>query len=129
MSDYQTKKPPVLVVEDDEVTREVIAELLKVLGYDDIRTAESGTQAVNFLEKDPRGFPIVIIDIFLTDMTAKHLASRVPRDHGIQKLLIISIGTADDFAAVRSVFEKQGIPKVHTAKKPVTREMLREFLE
>lgn len=129
MSDYEEKKPRVLVIEDDQETKKAIVEILEVLGYEHVGAVSTGGHAIKILERNPRGFPIVIIDIFLTDMTAKHLASRFPQDHGIQKILILSGGTADAFAPVRSVFERQGIAEVHTLKKPATLKQLKRFLD
>ena len=129
MSDGNEKKQSILVVEDDEVTRSAIVTVLETLGYDDVSALGSGAHAFKMLDKYPGSHPIAIIDIFLADMTAKHLASLLPQDHGIQKLLILSGGTADDFAAVRSVFERQGIAEVHTLKKPATLKMLQLFLD
>ena len=127
MSDYKVR-PPILVIEDNQATKQAIVEILEVLGYDHVSAASSGGQTIKILEQEPKAFPIVLIDIFLTDMTAKHLASRFPRDHGIKKLLILSGGTADDFAAVCSVFERRGIAEVHTLKKPASLETLQKFL-
>ncbi len=129
MSVDEEKKQSILLVEDDRLTRSAMVAVLDLLGYDNVVDTGSGAHAIKILDRNPGGFPIAIIDIFLSDMTAKHLADKIPPDHGIQKLLILSGGTADDFAAVRSVFEKQGISKVQTAKKPVTREMLQRFLD
>ena len=129
MSDDEEKNQTILVVEDDMATRASIVEGLKALGYDKLSAIESGAHALKVLKEMPGSHPIAIIDIFLTDMTAKHLASELPPDHGIEKLLILSGGTADDFAAVRSTFEKQGISEIHTHKKPVTREMLQRLLD
>ena len=128
MSDDEEKIRSILVVEDDIATRLAIVEGLEALGYGNVSAIGNGAHALKVLKKLPGGHPAAIIDIFLSDMTAKHLASELPQDHGIQKLLILSGGTADDFAAVRSVFEKQGIADIQTAKKPVTREMLQRLL-
>ena len=129
MSDDDEKKQTVLLVEDDEVTRSAIVTILEALGWDDVSAFENGAHALKVLDKYPGSHPIAIIDIFLTDMTAKHLASELPEDHGIKKLLILSGGGDGAFAAVRSVFEKRGISEIHTNKKPATREMLQLFLD
>ena len=128
MSEYEERKPPVLLIEDDEATSEAIVAGLKSFGYENVSACSSGAEAIKELNNNPRRYPIAIIDIFLDDMTAKHMASNFPKEHAIQKLLIISVGTADDFAAVRSVFERQGILEVRMAKKPINRETLKRFL-
>ena len=129
MSVDEEKKQSILLVEDDRLTRSAMVAVLDLLGYDNVVDTGSGAHAIKILDEDPGGFPIAIIDIFLSDMTAKHLAAKIPLDHGIQKLLILSGGTADDFAVVRSGFEARGISEIHTLKKPVTREMLQRFLD
>lgn len=128
MSDGNEKRQPILLIEDDEATRSVIVEGLEALGCDDVSALGGGAHAVKVLDMYPGSQPIAIIDIFLTGRTAKHLAGGFRQDHGIQKLSILSSGTADDLAAARSVFEKRGIPVVYTNKKPATWEMLQRFL-
>ncbi len=127
--DGEEKKQPILLVEDDWVTRSAIVTVLEALGYYNVIATGSGTHAIKVMDENPGGYPIAILDIFLIDMTAIDLASRFPQDHGIQKLLIISGGTAEDLAAARSAFEKRGISEIHTQKKPVTQEILRRFLD
>lgn len=127
--DDEEKNQSILVVEDDLVARTAIVAVLEALGYDDVSAFEDGANVLKVLDKFPGSYPVAIIDIFLTDMTAKHLASELPSDHGIQKILILSGGTADAFAGVRSAFEKRGISEIQTHKKPVTREMLQQFLD
>ena len=129
MPDDEEKMRSILVVEDDETTRSAIVMVLEALDHDNVIDIGSGDHAIKILERDPRCCPIAIIDIFLSDMTAKHLARELPVDHGIEKILILSSGTADAFTGVRSAFEKRGISDVQTCKKPVTRDMLQRFLD
>ncbi|MCH8202789.1 MAG: response regulator [Proteobacteria bacterium] len=128
MSEGFGRRKKVLVIEDDKDTRASIVEILKVLGYDEVTAVADGAAAVSALVENPNGFPIAIIDIFLPDMTAKHMAGRFPSTHGIKTLILYSGGGGEHFAAVRAAFEKLGIPNVQSLKKPATLEKFEKLL-
>ncbi len=55
----------ILVVDDDEVTRKLLKEVLEKEGYS-VRLASSGKEALLFLKKDP--YPILLSDIKMAEM-------------------------------------------------------------
>ena len=128
MSEGFGRRKKVLVIEDDEDMRASIVDILKVLGYDEVTAVANGAGGVNALIGNPNGFPIAIVDIFLPDMTAKHMARQFPSTHGIKTLILYSGGAGEDFAAVRAAFEKLGIPNVQSLKKPATLEKFEKLL-
>jgi DNA-binding response OmpR family regulator len=124
----QAESKRVLVVEDDEPTRLSIIDTLDALGFDDVTAVATGAGAVNALIGNPGGYEIAIVDIFLTDMTAKHMARQFPENHGIKTLILFSGGGGDSFAAVRSEYEKLDIPNVQSLKKPATLDKFKALL-
>ncbi len=128
MSDSFGRRRRVLVIEDDKDTRLAILDNLAVLGLTDVVAVATGAAALSAMIQNPEGFPVAIVDIFLPDMTAKAMAKRFPTKHGIKTLILYSGGRAEDFAAVRSVFEGLGISDIHYLKKPATVEQFQELL-
>ncbi len=129
LSDGFGRRRRVLVIEDDKDTRLAILDNLAVLGLTDVVAVATGAGGVNAMIENPEGFPVAIVDIFLPDMTAKAMAKRFPKKHGIKTLILYSAGRSDDFAAVRSVFEGLGISNIRFLKKPATVEQFRELLD
>ncbi len=58
-------KPAILVVDDDEVMRQTLSDVLKKKGYA-ISTAETGRQTISFIKKQL--FDLILLDIRLPDM-------------------------------------------------------------
>ncbi len=58
-------KPAILVVDDDEVMRQTLSDVLKKKGYA-ISTAETGRQTISFIKEQL--FDLILLDIRLPDM-------------------------------------------------------------
>jgi response regulator RpfG family c-di-GMP phosphodiesterase len=65
VSELQDERPRVLVVDDEKVIRDMLAEFLGMEGYA-VRTAEDGLSAITELEKGP--FDLVISDLKMPRM-------------------------------------------------------------
>jgi DNA-binding NtrC family response regulator len=79
----------VLVVEDDELVRELTAEALLEYGYS---VAEAGTaaQALAVLEADAESIGVVIVDLGLPDMRGEELIRRLARRHPELPIVVAS---------------------------------------
>jgi CheY-like chemotaxis protein len=62
----------VLVIEDDELDRALVAELLTVRGRGGVRLTEAKDLAAGLLELDNRRFDLVMLDTKLPEATALH---------------------------------------------------------
>lgn len=119
----------VLVIEDDNDTRDEIVEMLEQMEFTDIVAVATGGAALSAVARHQGGFPVAIVDIFLPDMTAKAMARQLPANHGIETLILLSGVGGDQFAAVGPVFEDLGISDIHYMKKPATVEKFEEILD
>lgn len=68
-----TKLKTILVVDDEEVTRDVIAQALKIMGYNPI-TAEDGLEAYNMIKSSKPD--LVITDIHMSKMNDLELLQK-----------------------------------------------------
>ena len=118
-----------MVIGSDKAVRSSIIEVLQASGFANVVGADTGAAALWNLARDPQAFPIVVLDIFLSDMTAKVLAGKIPERHGIETLIFLSSALGGDLAAVRSVFEQLGISKIRRLKEPATVEQFQELLD
>ena len=87
----QRRSPSVLVTDDTEATREVVARLLAAEGYA-VDTAAHGPEA---LEKvGERLFDLYLLDLSMPMMTGEELAILIRRYHPEAKLLYITAHSA-----------------------------------
>jgi CheY-like chemotaxis protein len=111
----------VLLVDDDEDTRETVAELLELLGHE-CATAGSGSEALSTLARfDPH---VIFVDIGLPDMTGHDLARAIRALERAQVPIIAVSGRAQPSDIARSL--EHGID-LHLAK-PIGYESLREIV-
>ena len=104
-----------LLVEDDENTRDVMTRLLKKRGHD-VSAAENVRQALNLAESN--SFDIIISDLGLPDGSGLELMPQLKRRYGLRGIAISGYGMEEDLRKSRSAgFE------VHLTK-PVDFQML-----
>jgi CheY-like chemotaxis protein len=88
----------VLIVDDDEATLDITAEVFEILGYD-VVTAESGRVALEVLRKNPR-VSVLFTDIQMPGMGGKELAEIALRLRpGIRVVFTSGVETPPENAA------------------------------
>ena len=70
------QRPSVLVVDDDDVIRKTLSQILKTEGYS-VLTAETGKQAIAASKK--RFFNVALIDVRLQDMEGTALIDKLKK--------------------------------------------------
>lgn len=79
----------ILLVEDNETTREAVGEILKSLKYQVI-SASSGKHAIEIYERDPGGIDLVLTDLVMPDMGGKALYEALSAKHEGVKVLMMT---------------------------------------
>ena len=107
----------ILIIDDDDIQREVTLQLLTKLGYD-VSIVESGEKAIEFLRENPQN--LVILDMIMPGgidgaETYRRIAEIYPR----QKAIILS-----GFSESDRVLEAQRLGAGAFLKKPVTRKII-----
>jgi len=92
----------ILVVEDEEMVRKMIASSLKTFGYTLIE-AESATEALPKYSRD--GIDLVITDVIMPGMSGSDLVNRLKSTHGEIKVLYMS-GYTDDAIGKHGVLDE-----------------------
>ncbi len=83
-----TRQVSILVVDDDDAVREMLAETLQDFGYAVVQAA-SGEEALPLIAEDP-GIDMLITDIRMPGMSGLELADRVERQHSGMKVIVTS---------------------------------------
>lgn len=68
----------ILVVDDMSVSRQILVQLLEQVGVNSVRTAQSGSDALATLAKEPA--EIIIADLHMPDMDGLELLQRLRND-------------------------------------------------
>jgi CheY-like chemotaxis protein/HPt (histidine-containing phosphotransfer) domain-containing protein len=89
----------ILVVDDDQVSRELLLLLFKRHGHE-VKTADSGAQALEYLRAQGTKFPQVIVaDLQMPGISGEHLARALRELCGSSAVLIAISGSSPDEAA------------------------------
>jgi PAS domain S-box-containing protein len=83
----------VLVVEDDEPTRDAVSELLRMLGHSPT-TASSAQSAIDAFDEAP--FDVLLTDVHLPDLSGIELAHRIATVHRSISVIFASGDTVQD---------------------------------
>lgn len=110
-SENRSAGKTILLVEDEEIIREMIRQILLTSGYEVI-TAENGFQALKICETGEAGFDLVVTDFNMPQMNGRELAEKIKDLCGEKKILYISGYTDDpEFLQSVSASEKNFIAK------------------
>lgn len=66
---------PLLVVEDDDIVRTLMVDVLQELGYE-VKDSEDGKSALELLSNPQQHFALLLTDIGLPDMNGTELAEK-----------------------------------------------------
>jgi signal transduction histidine kinase/CheY-like chemotaxis protein len=112
MEDYKGKGEMILVVDDVESQREIIGEMLDVLGYR-LKAVSSGEEAVEYLKEHT--VDLVLLDMIMDPgINGRETYERIIKIHPNQKAIIIS-----GFAETDEVKETQRLGAGKYVKKPL----------
>jgi CheY-like chemotaxis protein len=90
----------ILVVDDEEQIRKLVATFLEVRGYT-VRTARNGAEALKLISQDPPD--LVVTDVAMPDVDGLELTQQLRANHSTARLPIILLSahkeTGDVLAA------------------------------
>lgn len=92
---------PILVVDDDDVTRKLLREVLEKEGYE-VRLAESGEEAVGLMRTHL--FPIVLSDIRMVEMDGMAVLREVKKSK-VKSAVILMTGFGSMGGAIEAIQE------------------------
>ena len=84
----------ILVVEDEDAIREVIALNLRMAGYE-VAEAASAERALGLLSEEKDGFDVALLDVMLPGMNGFSLCETIRRDSAELGIIILSAKTQE----------------------------------
>jgi len=103
----------ILVVDDDEIQRDVTTRLLEKLGYD-VESVASGEEAVEFIKKRPQD--LIILDmIMIPGIDGTETYRRILNIYPHQRAIVVS-----GFSETDRIIEVQKLGAGEFVKKPIT---------
>lgn len=95
-------KPLIMVVDDQEMNREVLCRRLSKLGYL-VLDAESGERALAILETE--GFDLVLLDIMMPGMDGYEVLRKIKQNERLRHLPVLMITAVGDIDSVVNCLE------------------------
>jgi diguanylate cyclase (GGDEF) domain len=97
------RDPNFLVVDDDDMNREVMRRYLRSLGYVNISMAENGKQALEKLAKKP--FDLVLLDITMPILNGHQVLEIMKREAQYRHIPVVMISALDESERIASCIE------------------------
>lgn len=118
-----------LVVDDSDIQRAHIQNLLHDLGVDEIFEARDGLEALAILEAQEQVPDIIIIDLEMPNMDGVELLEQLASQKIFTGLVIASSHDVSLIKTVRLMTNELGLPLLGAVKKPITADVLRHVAE
>jgi len=87
VADNQGDKPAILVVEDDELLRELLLNVLREEGFQ-VSNANDGAQALRQLRT--KRFQLMLLDVWLPDMSGLELLAEATKQPGSMRVIVMT---------------------------------------
>ena len=96
-------KQQILIVDDSEINREILKEILK----EDYRILEAanGEECLEQLERYETGISLVLLDIVMPEMDGFEVLAAMNQNHWIEDIPVIMISSEDSDSYIRRAYE------------------------
>ena len=96
-------KQQILIVDDSEINREILKEILK----EDYRILEAanGEECLEQLERSGTGISLVLLDIVMPEMDGFEVLAAMNQNHWIEDIPVIMISSEDSESYIRRAYE------------------------
>ena len=118
----------VLVVDDDEFSRDVITEMLRAQGVTNMLVADGGLSALRVLAGMKRPPDLMICDIFMPDMDGIEFMSALAKQPYTGSIVLIS-GSIETLSMARDLAVAEGIKLLGSFTKPLNQSALASVLK
>lgn len=98
----------ILLVEDEDMLRGLIRELLEIKGYA-VLEASQGVEALELLRARGGGVDLVLTDVVMPHMSGSELVERLRAEHPGLKVIFMSGYTGANNAAIHKSLEMPGV--------------------
>ena len=103
MNKLNTRKPKVLIVDDSEMNRAILSEMLG--GDYDIIEADNGAKAIAILQRESVSISLVLLDVVMPVMDGYEVLSVMNSKHWIDDVPVIMISADNSTASRERAYE------------------------
>jgi two-component system, cell cycle sensor histidine kinase and response regulator CckA len=98
----------ILLVEDEDMLRGLIRELLEIKGYT-VMEASQGVEALELFKSAADPVDLILTDVVMPHMSGSELVERLRKDHPALKVIFMSGYTGANNAAIHKSLEMPGV--------------------
>lgn len=106
----------ILVVEDDDLSREIVRELLEYAGHD-VMEAPDGVVALRLLSYDEKRYDLVVTDLIMPKKDGMELITEIKRDYPRIKIIAVT-GGDENFPALSYLRTSKSMRADYVLSKP-----------
>lgn len=98
----------ILLVEDEDLLRDLIRELLEIKGYS-VLEASQGVAALERLQEHGTGIDLILTDVVMPQMSGSELVATLQVDYPAVKVIFMSGFTGMDDSAIQKSLQQPGV--------------------
>jgi len=121
-------KPSVLVVDDDEFSRDVLQEMLQAQGVTQIVMAGNGRIALNTLSDLPNPPDLIVCDVFMPDMDGIEFMSALAQKQYKGSVVLVTGVDIETLSLARDIAAAEGIKLLGSLTKPLRHQELTQIM-
>jgi|GEM_PF-2127061 len=118
----------VLIVEDHDFQRRVLARVLRTMGVQEIHEAADGEQALAIIKTRPDDVQLIVCDLDMPNMDGMEFMRHLGETGTSAALIITSTHEASILNSVQTMCRAYGIRPLGVLEKPVSRERLQGLM-
>ncbi|MBR9910210.1 MAG: EAL domain-containing response regulator [Gammaproteobacteria bacterium] len=119
----------VLVVEDDDFQRELVAQQLQILGVAKIYLAADGVEALMYLHNYGPAIRLILCDLEMPNMDGLEFIRHLSCSGSDAELAITSGSEQAVLRSVHTLCQAQGVTPLDVLEKPITNRHLKQLLD
>ena len=124
----RTQTPCALVVDDDELTQELLREMLSDLGFSQVHSALDGRQALKMLADLQHPPQFLVCDIFMPEMDGFEFLDKLAALKFAGGVILMTGGDPEMLKMARDISVASGLKVTGTFLKPISTEQLSHAL-
>jgi EAL domain-containing protein (putative c-di-GMP-specific phosphodiesterase class I)/FixJ family two-component response regulator len=124
----EIKSLKILLVDDDELMRDVIEETLRNMGIESIRHASDGAEALSQVGSSPESIELMICDLNMPDMDGIELIRHLSQINFQGSIILLSGSNLRLLSTVAALYREYKLDLLDVLEKPIDDRLLADTL-